>query len=55
MRRGEVWWGRVPMTGSRGKERPMLIVSDDAFNRNESCAKAMVVQITTVQRFGWSL
>jgi mRNA interferase MazF len=38
------------MTGSRGKERPMLIVSDDVFDRNESYAKVMVVHITSVQR-----
>ena len=30
----------------------MLIVSDDAFNRNESYAKVMVVPITSVQRLG---
>ena len=37
------------MTGSRGKERPMLIVSDDAFNRNESYTKVMVVHLTSVK------
>lgn len=52
MLRGEIWWGRVPMTGSRAKERPMLIVSDDTFNRNEKYPKVMVVHITTVQRLG---
>ena len=51
MLRGEVWWGRVPMKGSGRKERPMLIVSDNAFNRNERYPKVMVVHITTVQRF----
>jgi mRNA-degrading endonuclease toxin of MazEF toxin-antitoxin module len=38
------------MKGSGGKKRPMLIVSDDAFNRNERYAKVMVVHITTVKR-----
>ncbi len=50
MLRGEVWWGRIPVAGSRGKERPMLIVSDNAFNRNERYPKVMVVHVTTVQR-----
>jgi mRNA-degrading endonuclease toxin of MazEF toxin-antitoxin module len=30
----------------------MLIVSNDAFNRNESYAKVMVVHLTSVQRLG---
>lgn len=38
------------MTGSRGKKRPMLIVSNDAFNRNERYTKVMVVHVTSVQR-----
>jgi mRNA-degrading endonuclease toxin of MazEF toxin-antitoxin module len=38
------------MTGSREKERPMLVASDDAFNRNESYPKVMVVAITTIPR-----
>jgi mRNA interferase MazF len=40
------------MAGSSGKERPMLIVSNDAFNRNESYTKVMVVHVTSVQRPG---
>ncbi len=50
MRRGEIWWGKVPMSGSGGKRRPMLVVSDDAFNRNERYPKVMCVHVTTVQR-----
>lgn len=52
MRRGEIWWARIPMSGSRGKRRPMLIVSDDSFNRNERYTKVMVVHVTTVKRLG---
>ncbi len=52
MRRGDLWWARVPMKGSAEKKRPMLIVSDDAFNRNERYSKVMVVHITSVQRLG---
>jgi mRNA-degrading endonuclease toxin of MazEF toxin-antitoxin module len=40
------------MKGSGGKERPMLIVSDDAFNRNELYPKVMAVHITSIQRMG---
>ncbi|HUG54110.1 MAG TPA: type II toxin-antitoxin system PemK/MazF family toxin [Vicinamibacteria bacterium] len=32
MLRGEVHWASVPMRGP-SKRRPMLIVSDDVFNR----------------------
>lgn len=52
MRRGEIWWARIPMSGSRGKRRPMLVVSDDTFNRNERYSKVMVVHVTTVKRLG---
>lgn len=52
MRRGEIWWARVPMKGSGGKKRPMLVVSDDAFNRNAGYPKIMVVHITSVKRMG---
>ena len=52
MRRGEVWWAKVPMHGSGLKRRPMLIVSDDAFNRNERYQKVMVVHLTSVKRLG---
>ena len=52
MRRGEIWWARIPMSQSRAKRRPMLIVSDDTFNRNERYPKVMVVHVTTVKRLG---
>jgi len=52
MRRGEIWWARSSMKGSRDKKRPMLVVSDDAFNTNERYAKVMVVHVTTVKRLG---
>lgn len=52
MRRGELWWARVPMRGSGSKRRPMLIVSDDVFNRNAHYPKVMVVHVTTVKRLG---
>ena len=54
MRRGEVWWANVPMRGSGLKRRPMLIVSDDAFNRNERYPKVMVVHLTSIKRLGGS-
>jgi mRNA interferase MazF len=38
------------MKGSGGKKRPMLVVSDDAFNRNAAYAKIMVVHVTSVKR-----
>ncbi len=50
MRRGEIWWARVPMKGSERKRRPMLVVSHDAFNSNENYLKVMVVHVTTVKR-----
>src|SRR5574341_499348 len=50
MTRGELWWARIPMSGSKGIRRPMLIVSDDAFNRNDRYLKAMVVHVTSVKR-----
>lgn len=52
MRRGELWWAAVPMTGSGGKLRPMLIVSADAFNRNDRYPKVMAVHVTSVKRLG---
>ncbi len=52
MRRGEIWWARVPMRGATGKRRLMLVVSDDAFNENERYSKAMVVHLTSVERAG---
>jgi mRNA interferase MazF len=50
MRRGEVRWAKIPMKGSRDKRRPMLVVSDDAFNRNDRYPKVMVVHVTSVKR-----
>jgi mRNA-degrading endonuclease toxin of MazEF toxin-antitoxin module len=50
MRRGELWWARVPIRGSGAKKRPMLIVSDDAFNRNDRYPKVMAVHVTSVRR-----
>ena len=40
------------MKGSRDKKRPMLVVSDDAFNRNERYTKVMTVHVTAVKRLG---
>lgn len=50
MRRGEVWWGRPALPGGSHKRRPFLIVSHDAFNRNERYPKVMVVHLTSVRR-----
>jgi mRNA-degrading endonuclease toxin of MazEF toxin-antitoxin module len=50
--RGEVWWGRQPLPGGSRKRRPFLIVSNDAFNRNERYPKVMVVHLTSVRRAG---
>lgn len=53
MRRGQIWWARVPMTnGAAAKRRPMIVVSDDAFNNNPRYPKVMVVHATTVKRLG---
>lgn len=52
MRRGELWWSRIPMRGAAGKRRPMLVVSHDAFNSNQRYPKVMVVHLTSVQRLG---
>ena len=40
------------MRGAGAKRRPMLVVSDDAFNHNEQYSKVMVVHLTSVQRLG---
>jgi mRNA interferase MazF len=50
--RGEVWWGRPALPGGSRKRRPFLIVSHDAFNRNERYPKVMVVHLTSVRRVG---
>lgn len=52
MRRGEIWWAKVPLRGTAGKRRPMLVVSDDAFNQNERYPKVMVVHLSSVKRLG---
>jgi len=52
VRRGEIWWGAPPLPGGSHKRRPFLVVSDDAFNRNEHYPKIMVVHLTTTTRAG---
>jgi mRNA interferase MazF len=52
MRRGELWWARVPIRGATARRRPMLVVSADAFNANERYPKVMVVHLTSVERLG---
>lgn len=52
MKRGELRWGKSPLSGPDRKKRPFLIVSDDAFNTNERYPKVMVVHLTSVQRLG---
>ena len=52
MLRGEVWWGRPALPGGSRKRRPFLIVSNDAFNRNDRYPKVMVVHLTSVRRVG---
>jgi mRNA-degrading endonuclease toxin of MazEF toxin-antitoxin module len=52
MRRGEIWWAKIPARGASSKRRPMLVVSDDAFNENERYPKVMVVHLTSVERLG---
>jgi mRNA-degrading endonuclease toxin of MazEF toxin-antitoxin module len=58
MLRGEVHWASVPTRGP-SKRRPMLIVSDDVFNRNPRYPKVMVVHLTSVRRvegpFDWEV
>jgi mRNA-degrading endonuclease toxin of MazEF toxin-antitoxin module len=52
VRRGEIWWGAPPLPGGSQKRRPFLVVSVDAFNRNERYPKVMVVHLTTALRAG---
>jgi len=52
VRRGEVWWGATPLPGGSRKRRPFLVVSIDAFNRNDRYPKVMVVHLTTAARAG---
>lgn len=58
MRRGELWWAAPRLTGGSRKRRPMLVVSNDAFNRNERYPKVLVVHVTSVIRsetFDWEV
>lgn len=59
MRRGEIWWARIPMRGAASKRRSMLVVSDDVFNENERYRKVMVVHLTSADRpgrdYGWEV
>ncbi len=50
--RGEIWWGRPALTGGSRKRRPFLVVSNDAFNRNQRYPKVLAVHLTSVQRLG---
>lgn len=50
MQRGEVWWGSPTLPDGSRKNRPFLIVSHDAFNRNDRYPKVMVVHLTTMRR-----
>ena len=52
MLRGEVWWASPRLPGGSRKRRPMLVVSDDAFNRNGAYPKVLVVHLTSVRRAG---
>ena len=59
MQRGEVWWGAPTVPGGSRKRRPFLIVSDDAFSRNERWSKVMVLRLTSVRHvsgtFEWEV
>ncbi len=50
MRRGEIWWGSPGLPGGSRKRRPFLIVSNDAFNRNDRYPKVLAVHLTSVRR-----
>jgi mRNA interferase MazF len=49
MRRGEIWWASLrPRSGSeQAGDRPVLIVSHDAFNRTEGWRSVIVVPLST--------
>ena len=59
MCRGEIWWGTPVLPGGSRKRRPFLVVSNNAFNRNERYPKVMVVHLTSVTRplgpFRWEV
>lgn len=52
MRRGQVWWGDLgePRGSAPAGRRPLVIVSDDAFNRSR-IATVSVVPVTTNLRW----
>lgn len=52
MRRGQVWWGDLgdPRRSAPGGRSPLVIVSDDAFNRSR-IATVTVVPVTTNLRW----
>src|SRR5207247_9877762 len=50
VQRGEIWWGNPALPGGSRKRLPFLIVSHEAFNRNEHYPKVLVVHLTTVRR-----
>lgn len=50
--RGEIWWGKPALAGGSRKRRPFLVVSNDAFNRNDRYPKTMAVHLTSVRRIG---
>ncbi len=49
MLRGEIYWANLlPRSGSEQKgRRPVLVVSHDAFNRNEGWRSVIVVPLST--------
>jgi mRNA-degrading endonuclease toxin of MazEF toxin-antitoxin module len=59
VRRGEIWWGAPTLPSGLRKRRPFLVVSNDAFNKNEGYPKVMVVHLTSVTRslgpFRWEV
>ncbi len=50
MIRGEVWWSWARMASGSRKRRPVLIVSSDAFNRNDRYPLVVAVHVTSVHR-----
>jgi mRNA interferase MazF len=47
MKRGEIWWASLPKPSGSGPgfRRPVLIVSDDSFNR--SCIATVIAAVIT--------
>lgn len=52
MRRGEVRWSALPARGGKSKKRPLLVVSEDAFNENGSYEKILVVAVASERHSG---